>query len=136
MDRAEALERLASARVGHFASITPDARPHLVAVTFVVVGLNVVHMIDEKPKATQRLQRLRNVETTPIAALLVDHFEEDWASLWWIRVDGEVTVEKDGDNWWEARARLKGKYKQYRNSPPSGPAIFLSIDRLSYWEGS
>ena len=39
MDRAEALERLASARVGRFASITPQGRPHVVAVTFVVIGL-------------------------------------------------------------------------------------------------
>ena len=136
MDRAEALGRLASARVGRFASITPQGRPHVVAVTFVVIGLNVVHMIDEKPKTTPRLQRLLNVEATPSASLLVDHYEEDWASLWWVRVDGEVTVEKDTENWWEARARLKGKYRQYRNSPPSGPAIFLSIDRLTHWEGS
>lgn len=135
MDRADALERLALARVGHFASITPKGMPHVVAVTFVVIGLNVVHMIDEKPKTTQRLQRLRNVETTPTASLLADNYDEDWASLWWVRVDGEVTVEKDTENWWEARARLKGKYRQYRNSPPSGPAIFLSIDRLNSWEG-
>jgi PPOX class probable F420-dependent enzyme len=136
MDRAEALERLASARVGRFASITPQGRPHVVAVTFVVIGLNIVHMIDEKPKTTPRLQRLLNVEAMPSASLLVDHYDEDWASLWWVRVDGEVTVEKDTGNWWEARARLKSKYRQYRNHPPSGPAIFLSIDRLSYWEGS
>jgi PPOX class probable F420-dependent enzyme len=136
MDRAEALERLTAARVGRFATITPDGLPHVVAVTFVVIGLNVVHMIDEKPKITQRLQRLRNVEATPTASLLVDHYDEDWGALWWVRVDGEVTVEKDTGNWWEARARLKGKYRQYRNSPPTGPAIFLSIDRLSYWEGS
>jgi PPOX class probable F420-dependent enzyme len=136
MDRAEALERLAAARVGHFASITPQGHPHLVVVTFVVIGLNVVHMVDEKPKVTQRLQRLRNVETTPTASLLVDHYDEDWDSLWWVRVDGEVTVEKDTRNWWEARARLKGKYRQYRNAPPGGPAIFLSIDRLTYWEWS
>ena len=136
MDRAEALERLASARVGRFATITAEGKPHVVAVTFVVIGLNVVHMIDEKPKTTHRLQRLRNVETTPTASLLVDHYDEDWASLWWVRVDGQVTVEKDTGNWWEARSRLKSKYRQYRNAPPSGPAIFLSIDRLSYWEGS
>ena len=135
MEQAEALERLASAEVGRFATITPEGRPHVVAVTFVVIGLNVVHMIDEKPKTTRRLQRLRNVDATPFASLLVDHYEEDWAALWWVRVDGEVTVEKDGPNWWEARSRLKGKYRQYRNAPPTGPALFLSIDRVSSWEG-
>ena len=58
MDDAEALQRLAAARVGRFASITPDGRPHVVVVTFTVIGLNVVHMIDEKPKTTHHLQRL------------------------------------------------------------------------------
>jgi PPOX class probable F420-dependent enzyme len=134
MDDAEALQRLAAARVGRFASITPDGRPHVVVVTFAVIGLNVVHMIDEKPKTTHQLQRLQNVETLPVAAMLVDHYDEDWHQLWWVRVDGEVVIEKDGGNWWEARSRLKGKYRQYRNAPPSGPAIFLSIDRVTHWE--
>ena len=134
MDDAEALHRLAAARVGRFVSITPDGRPHIVVVTFAVIGLNVVHMIDEKPKTTMRLQRLQNVETLPVASLLVDHYEEEWNQLWWVRVDGEVSIEKDGGNWWEARSRLKGKYRQYRNTPPTGPAIFLSIDRLTHWE--
>jgi len=134
MNRAEALERLQSARVGRFASITPDGRPHVVVVTFAVIGLSVVHMVDEKPKTTHQLQRLQNVETLPVASLLVDYYEEDWNQLWWVRVDGEVTIEKDGGNWWEARSRLKGKYRQYRNTPPSGPAIFLAIDRLTHWE--
>jgi hypothetical protein len=74
------------------------------------------------------------VETLPVAAMLVDHYDEDWHQLWWVRVDGEVVIEKDGGNWWEARSRLKGKYRQYRNTPPSGPAIFLSIDRVTHWE--
>ncbi len=103
-------------------------------VTFAVIGFNVVHMIDEKPKTTRNLQRLQNVETLPIASMLVDHYDEDWKQLWWVRADGEVTIEKDGDLWWEARSRLKAKYRQYRNSPPTGPAIFLSIDRLTAWE--
>ena len=132
MDDAEALQRLAAARA-QVCSITPDGGP-VVVVTFAVIGLNVVHMIDEKPKTTHQLQRLQNVETLPVAAMLVDHYDDDWHQLWWVRVGWEVVIEKDGGNWWEARSRLKGKYRQYRNAPPSGPAIFLSIDRLSHWE--
>lgn len=136
MDRSEALRRLDSARVGRFASITPDGRPHVVVVTFAMVGDHLVHMIDQKPKSTSHLQRLQNVETLPIASLLVDHYEEDWTTLWWVRVDGEVTIEKDGDMWWAARSSLKEKYRQYRYSPPAGPAILLAIDRVSHWESS
>jgi PPOX class probable F420-dependent enzyme len=136
MDRSDALERLASASVGRFASITPDGRPHVVVVTFALVGDQLVHMIDQKPKSTRNLQRLQNVETLPVASLLVDHYDEDWSSLWWVRVDGEVGIEKDGDLWWTARSALQEKYRQYRHAPPSGPAIFLSVDRVTHWEGS
>jgi len=136
MDRAEALDRLASAPVGRFASITPDGRPHLVAVTFVVSDGSVVHLIDNKPKTTSRLQRLRNVERTPRACLLVDNYDEDWSALWWVRVDGGTSVETEGEKWEMARASLAKKYPQYRESPPTGHAIFLSIDRVTHWEGS
>ena len=136
MEQAEALERLASAEVGRFATITPEGRPHVVAVTFAIVGSWVAHMIDQKPKSTKALQRLANVETYPRASILVDHYDEDWKTLWWVRIDGEVVIEKDGDVWWSARGALKEKYRQYRNSPPNGPAIFVYIDRVSSWESS
>ncbi|MGH8913740.1 MAG: TIGR03668 family PPOX class F420-dependent oxidoreductase [Acidimicrobiia bacterium] len=135
MDRAEALDRLTSARVGRFASVTGDGRPHLVAVTFAVVDDSVVHMIDDKPKTTSRLQRLKNVEQRPRASLLVDHYEDDWSALWWIRVDGRTSVETEGEAWERARVALGEKYPRYRISPPAGPAIFLALDRITHWEG-
>jgi PPOX class probable F420-dependent enzyme len=136
MERAEALDRLSSARVARLATITPDGGPHLVAITFAVVGDAVVHMIDDKPKTTRRLQRLANVEATPRASLLVDGYDEDWSKLWWVRVDGGVSIASGGDIWESARSSLSEKYPQYRRSPPGGPAIFLAIDRVTHWEGS
>lgn len=136
MERAEALDRLESARVGRFASVGPDGRPHVVAVTFAVTDGAVVHMIDDKPKTTRRLQRLKNVETRPEACLLVDFYDEDWSALWWVRVEGKVSIESEGSRWERARAALGDKYTQYRDSPPTGQAIFLSIDRVTHWAGS
>jgi len=136
MDRAEALRRLAAARVGRFASITPAGEPHIVPVTFALIDDYAVHMIDDKPKTTSRLKRLRNVEANPRASLLVDRYEEDWPTLWWVRVDGEVEVVSDGDRWDNARRALSDKYPQYRESPPIGPAIFLSLGNVTHWEGT
>jgi PPOX class probable F420-dependent enzyme len=136
MERAEALDRLSSARVARLATITPDGKPHLVAITFAVLGDAVVHMIDDKPKTTRRLQRLANVEATPRASMLVDGYDEDWSKLWWVRVDGGVSVATSGGTWESARSSLGEKYPQYRTSPPSGPAILLAIDRVTHWEGS
>ncbi len=52
------------------------------------------------------------------ASLLVDHYEEDWARLWWVRVDGPAAVvAPDGD----AMAALAAKYEQYRAEAAGGP---------------
>jgi PPOX class probable F420-dependent enzyme len=133
MERADALDRLELARVGRFASVTPEGRPHVVAVTFAVIDGHLVHMIDNKPKTTRLLQRLKNVEARPEASLLVDHYDEDWSNLWWVRAEGRVGIENEGIRWQSAREALGYKYAQYRESPPAGPAIFLSIDRLTHW---
>ena len=92
MDRAEALRRVTEARVGRFATTRPDGRPHLVPVTFAVLGSILVHMIDHKPKTTDRLQRLANLDSDGRVSLLVDHYEDSWDRLWWVRVDGHATV--------------------------------------------
>jgi PPOX class probable F420-dependent enzyme len=136
MNRAEALDRLATARVGRFASVTPEGTPHIVPVTFAIVEGTVVHMIDQKPKTTSRLRRLSNVEATPVASLLVDRYDEDWSRLWWVRADGAVRVETGGDPWQRARDGLAEKYEQYRLSPPQGAAVYLTIDRLTHWSSS
>jgi PPOX class probable F420-dependent enzyme len=136
VDPLEALARLESAPIGRFGTVRPDGLPHLVPITFALVEGCAVHMIDNKPKTTQRLQRLENVEGRPVASLLVDHYEEDWSKLWWVRIDGGVKVETEGDRWRSARLALKLKYRQYRNSPPTGPAIFLFIERVTHWESS
>ena len=135
MDQTEARSRLERARVARFASITPDGRPHLVAITYAVIDDAVVHMVDDKPKTTIELQRLTNVKTNPRASLLVDNYSDDWATLWWVRVDGHVEVDTAGERWERARTALQEKYPQYRD-PPRGAAIFLSIDRISHWVGS
>ncbi len=134
MDRAEALRRLADARVGRFATTYPDGRPHQVPVTFTVLGSAVVHMIDHKPKTTNRLQRLVNLESSARASLLVDHYEDNWDLLWWVRVDGPTSVMSGGPEWEMARAALADKYSQYEDRPPRGPAIILEIAHISRWE--
>jgi PPOX class probable F420-dependent enzyme len=77
---------------------------------------------------------LRNVEANPYASLLVDHYDEDWSKLWWVRVDGAVRVEIDSERWERARSALGDKYPSYRESPPRGPAICLAAEKVTYWE--
>ena len=34
------------------------------------------------------LRRLANLDVNPHATVLVDHYEDDWDALWWVRADG------------------------------------------------
>lgn len=106
----------------------------MVVVTFALVGGNVVTAIDHKPKSTTRLQRLRNVEATRHASLLVDHYEEDWGRLWWVRIDGPASVHRSGEIHSSAVEALVAKYPQYADRPPEGPVVAIAQDRVSSWE--
>ncbi|WP_374970821.1 TIGR03668 family PPOX class F420-dependent oxidoreductase [Terrabacter sp. BE26] len=133
--------RFAAARVARLATVRPDGRPHLVPVVFAVLpgaGGDVVwSAVDDKPKSTRSLQRLANVEANPAATLLVDHFEDDWTRLWWVRVDGRaavVQVDEPGAD--EALEALAAKYPQYAASRPPGPLLRVDVTRWAGWTGS
>lgn len=136
MDRAEALIRLGQAGSGHLATVRPDGRPHVVVVTFAVVDGKVVTAVDHKPKRTERLQRLVNVEANGWASLLVDRYEDDWDRLWWVRLDGPASIHRQGEMWSAAVDALAAKYPQYREQPPRGPVIVISPDRVTGWEST
>jgi PPOX class probable F420-dependent enzyme len=127
--RGTAERRLAEARVGRLATVTPDGRPHLVPVCFALVEGHIYTAIDAKPKSGRPLQRLENVRATGRASLLVDHYEEDWTRLWWVRVDGPAEViESDA-----AIDALAAKYEQYRAARPDGPVIAVTAERWRSW---
>lgn len=134
MNRDEALQRLAAARSGHLATVRPDGRPHVVVVTFALIDGLAVTAIDHKPKTTERLQRLANIEANPVASLLADHYDDaDWANLWWVRVDGVAAVEGEGATKARAVEALVAKYPQYDDRPPQGPVVSISLERVSWW---
>jgi PPOX class probable F420-dependent enzyme len=123
-------ERVAAARVGRLATVTAEGRPHVVAVCFGLVRGVIFTAVDAKPKSTRALRRLENVRATGRASLLVDHYEEDWSKLWWVRVDGAAAVVE-----WDQAAvdALTEKYEQYRADPPAGPLIALTPEAWRTW---
>ena len=48
----------------------------------------LVSAVDHKPKRSTRLRRFANVAARPAVTVLVDHYEEDWSRLWWVRIRG------------------------------------------------
>jgi PPOX class probable F420-dependent enzyme len=92
-----------------------------------------VSAVDHKPKRSTDLQRLRNLAANGAAALLVHHDDPDWSRLWWVRADGPASVVEDPERRAEALAALAAKYDQYRDRPPAGPVIALTVERLVGW---
>ena len=127
--RAIAEERVALARVGRLATVTPPRRPHVVPGCFALDGGRIVTAVDAKPKATTALARLENVRATGRASLLVDHYAEDWSQLWWVRVDGAAEVLQSD----RAIDALAAKYEQYREARPAGPVIAIEPERWRSW---
>jgi PPOX class probable F420-dependent enzyme len=133
----EARRRFAAARVARLATADAGGRPHLVPMAFVLAGETIYSAVDAKPKRTTALRRLANVTANPQVAVLVDHYEDDWDALWWVRADGTGRVLDPRDA--EARAavdRLTGRYDQYRTQPPTGPVLAIDVEHWSAWSAS
>jgi len=133
MDEARCRARLSAARVGRLATVRPDGHPHVVVCCFALHGDRLWTAVDAKPKATARLQRLANVRAHPWASLLVDHYEEDWDALWWVRADGPAAVLVEGVEHEAALAALVAKYPQYAAAPPRGAVIAVAVERWRGW---
>ena len=125
--------RLSEARVAHVATVGPGGRPHIVPITFALDADAIYFAVDSKPKRTTDPRRLRNIAANPAVAVLVDHYEDNWDLLWWIRVDGTARTLPAGPPADAAIDRLTSRYAQYRQARPSGPVVEISIDRISGW---
>jgi PPOX class probable F420-dependent enzyme len=118
------------ARVARLATVGPDGRPHVVPICFALDGDTLYTAVDEKPKSTRRLRRLANIEANPRVEVVVDRWDEDWSKLWWVRLAGEARIVEQDERGLEL---LLAKYRQYRDRPPAGPFIVVTIQRRSVW---
>lgn len=129
----EARRRFASARVARLATADAAGVPHVVPMVFVLVDDTLYTAVDAKPKRTTALRRLANVRANPRVAVLADHYEEDWAALWWVRVDGTARILHGGDDFARALDTLATRYAQYRHQPPPGPVLAIDVDSWAGW---
>lgn len=126
--------RVEQARVARLATVRPDGTPRLVPVTFVLLDGLVCSAVDEvKPKRHTRLARLDDVRRDPRVALIVDHYDEDWSSLWWVRIDGTAAVHDDDDLRERAIAALAAKYPAYTAPRPDGVVLVITPKRWIGW---
>ena len=128
----------AESPVAMLATVGSDGAPHVVPVVFAVHDdgeqTTVYTAVDAKRKSTQRLRRLANIEGNPRVSMLVDHYDEDWTQLWWVRADGLAEIHQRGEQMATGYALLRRKYVQYQRLALDGPVVTVTVQRWSSWQ--
>ena len=128
--------RLVEASVARLATAGPDGRPHIVPIVFAHDDENLYFVVDDKPKRSLDLKRVRNIAGNERVSVLVDHYEDDWTRLWWVRVDGVAhVIDHDVDSQ-RAIDLLARKYGQYAIKRPQGPVVAIRIEHMTGWSAA
>lgn len=115
---------------GVLATVHPERGVDAVPVVFAVDGRRIVLPIDTvKAKSTTRLQRLVNLARDPRCVLLVDHYDDDWSRLWWVRVHAHTEI-VDG------RHDALTRFEQYRADDAVEATIVLTPTAVTGWSTS
>jgi PPOX class probable F420-dependent enzyme len=132
-----AAELLRSARVARLGLVDDEGGPRVLPVTFALAGDRVYTAVDDKPKRRPgRLARVRFLRARPRAALTVDRYDDDWTRLAWVQLLGTVAVLDDPAARPEGLAALAAKYAPYRERPPVGPLLELTVVRALHWRAA
>jgi PPOX class probable F420-dependent enzyme len=124
-------------RVGRLTTVDGRGEAFAVPICYAFDGVRFFTPIDEKPKRTDRpLKRVRNIQETGRATLLIDHYDDtDWSRLAWVMVRGPAMV-IDPEHQWHAGAveMLRDRYSQYRDMRlETAQMIVLEADRVTSW---
>ena len=130
-----ARELIASARVGRLGLLDEHDLPRVLPITFAIWEDAVWSAIDQKPKRAAEPARVRRLRRRPVAALLVDRYDDDWARLAWVELRGTVSVLEIAEAP-AALEALESKYVQYRDETPPGPLLHLAVENVALWRAS
>jgi PPOX class probable F420-dependent enzyme len=130
--------------VARLATRGESGRPQQVPVVFALSDGALWSPVDGKPKSGGELARVRHLREHPEASLLLDHYDDDWSSLWWLRVDVTAQLVEPADAGADpavvsAVAALEAKYPQYQQTPVlREPPILIALHPtgLRSWRAS
>ncbi len=123
-------------RSARLATVDGRGRPHVVPIVYVYDGRVVYTPIDRKPKTvgSEGLRRVRNIRSNPHVQVLVDHYDDDWASLGYVQLRGTAAILEGGPEYRTAIGLLEAKYPQYRELSLEGcPLIRIVVERVVAW---
>jgi PPOX class probable F420-dependent enzyme len=115
-----------AARVARLASARPDGLLHVVPICPVLDGDRIL-------VATERTQKVRNLEADARVGLAFDEYDEDWSTLKSVNASGLATVHADGPVWDRGRELLYAKFPQYPADAPIEPGQTLIVEIELDW---
>ena len=135
---------LTAARRAILATVDSKGRPRAVPVCFIVEAddggqVEVLIPLDDKPKSIDDkhgLARVRDIERQPEVSLLVEHWDEDWSRLGWLRLNGYATLLEPDEvsHLGDVFGPLRDKYPQYATHDlESSPMIAIHVERATSW---
>lgn len=130
---------LRTARVGRLATAAASGQPHVVPVCFALVGERLYWAVDDKPKRTRELRRIRNITENPRVSLVIDAWDEDWSRLCWMMAEGSAAVVTDDAERTRALRALVAKYPQYaamRLETTAGDVVVIIPERVISWRAA
>ena len=131
--------KLKETRVARLATLDTKRGPHIIPFCFAYDGKVFYTPIDRKPKrvAPERLTRLQNIRKSPRVAILIDHYDENWARLWYILIRGTAKLIPPSARNERGRAirLLKAKYPQYASGMLADDAMVIRItpEKITSW---
>jgi PPOX class probable F420-dependent enzyme len=127
---------LETQRVARLATADARGAPHVVPVCFALAGGTLYVTIDEKPKRRTGppLKRLRNIAENPAVAVVADRYDEDWAWLGWVMLQGRADILSDGSEHARAQVLLRARYPQLgAMNIEALPVIAVRVERVVSW---
>jgi PPOX class probable F420-dependent enzyme len=133
---------ICGARVARLATVdSEDCKPYLVPVVFIYDGNNFYIPIDEKAKRSkpEDLKRVKNIQSNPNVALLIDEYNEDWEKIWFIMIQGNAslinnTESKQNRLVQRVHRLLYEKYPQYQTTGVGRFCIMIRPQRVINWK--
>ena len=127
-------------RVARLATVDGDGRPAVIPICYVFDDDHFYSSLDEKPKqvAPRQLKRVRNIESNPHVALVIDDYADDWSKLVYVLVTGLATIIQPGtDEHARAVRMLRDKYSQYQAMAiDERMVIKITPARIKHWRAT
>jgi len=119
-------------RIGHLATADASGTPSVVPVCFALADNTLYTALDEKPKRTRRLRRIRNLGENSRVAFTADRYDEDWSKLGWVMIRGRGEILDSGGEFARGCELLRRRYPQYAAMTLS-PVIAIRVLQASSW---